>query len=437
MAAKVSMKTILGVAIVIIVIIAGLVYYYYATLPPPVGAPIKIGLIPPLTGPAARTGKELKDGVLFAYDELKAKGKIPVKIDGVSRDIEFIWIDSKSDPEEAVKAYEDAIVRGGADVLGWNWHSSVAMALYKISTKYGKVHFGDVGETQYLCAARLKAPEESKYWFKAWACPPLYGSLFAPALEDSMKAIGYTPRNRICTILVEDTDYGRGMGDALKEALEKYGWTVQYYDVFSLSPPETEFSPVILKYKTADASLVYLVATGLPSMNAFLKQSYEAKLKAFKGIFGIGWFSTEEWYPAVKEGSDYVLAMDSTPVITDEQRDWISRFKAKMGYEPSSVVAGFWGYDHFCMLVEGLNKAGSLDPEKLKRALLDIEYKGVFMTIKFTETPIPGKAHYMECIADADHFTFPLLQWKGGKYTVLWPTKYATAKLEVPPELKT
>jgi len=437
MAAKISRKTLLGVAIVIIVIIAGLVYYYFATLPPAAGAPIKIGLIPPLTGPAARTGKELKDGVLFAYDELKAKGKIPIKIDGVSRDIEFIWIDSKSDPEEAVKAYEDAIVRGGADILGWNWHSSVAMALYKISTKYGKIHFGDVGETQYLCEARLKAPEESKYWFKCWACPPFYGSLFAPAIEDSMKAIGYTPRNRIATLLVEDTDYGRGMGDALKDALEKNGWTVKYYDVFTLSPPETEFSPVILKYKTADASLVYLVATGLPSMNAFLKQSYEAKLKAFKGIFGIGWFSTEEWYPAVKEASDYVLSMDMSPVITDEQRAWVSRFKAKMGYEPSSVVAGFWGYDHFCMLVEGLNKAGTLNSEKLRRTLLDMEHKGVFMTIKISEAPVPGKAHYMEPIADADHFTFPLLQWKGGKYTVLWPTKYATAKLEVPPELKT
>jgi branched-chain amino acid transport system substrate-binding protein len=428
----------IGVAVLAIVIAAALAYYYFAVVmvPPPPAEPIKMGIVAPLTGPVARTGKELQDGIRFAYDDLKAEGKIPVEIDGVLRDIELVWIDSKSDPEEAVKAYEDAIVRLGVDVLGWNWHSSVAMALYKISTKYGKVHFGSVGETQFLCQARLEDPEASKYWFKSWACPPLYASLFAPAIEDVMKDIGYTPRNRIAALIVEETDYGRGMGDALKEALEEYGWTVVHYDVFSLSPPETEFTPLISKYKTADASLVYLVSTGLPSMNAFLKQAYEMKLKALKAVFGVGWFSPDEWYEPLKEASDYIVAMDTRPVMTDEQREWISRFEEKYGYEPSSIVAGFWGYDFFSMYVEGLNRAGTLDAEKLKRALLDMEYKGIFMTIKYAEEPIPGKAHYMEIIADREHFFLPLVQWKGGEYKILWPPEVATGKLEIPPELK-
>ena len=467
MRSKGALKTsYIAIAVIVIIVIAAIAIYFTtmpkptpttptpttlttptptpATTPTvtttPVGPPIKIAFIPPLTGPAARTGKEFKDAIEFTYAELKAKGKIPVLVDGKLRDIELIWLDSKSDPAEAVKAYEDAIVRLGVDILGWNWHSSVAMALYKISTKYGKIHFGDVGETQFLCYERIKNPAESKYWFKSWPCPPLYGSLFVPAFEEVIKDIGYTLRNKKVALIVEDTDYGRGMGDALKTAFEKYGWTVVYYDVFTLSPPETEFTPFISKYKDADVSLVYIVSTSLPSMNAFLKQAYEMKLKAFKGVFGIGWFSPDEWYPTLKEASDYVLSMDGCVALTKEQKDWLAKFKEKYGYEPSVVVSGYWAHDNFCMLIEGLWKAGTLNPDKLRDTLLEMDYRGLFMGIKFNkevETPGPtGTVHYMEVFVDKDHFFFPLLQWKGGKSVVIWPKEYATAKLEIPPELK-
>ena len=258
------MQSTLVIVVVILAAVGG-AYAYYSTLTPPpmatttasmstgtslvVGPPIKLALIPPLTGPAARTGKELQDGIMFTYNELKADGQIPVKVDGQLRDIQFMWLDSKSDPEESVKAYTDAIVSGGADILGWNWHSSVALAIYRISTKYGKIHFGDVGETQELSYAAAKDPNASRYWFKSWADPP-HTSLFAPALEDIMTAAHYTPKARMAALLLEDSDYGRSMADALKDALVAKGWTIQYYDVFSLSPPEGDFTPFISKYKT-------------------------------------------------------------------------------------------------------------------------------------------------------------------------------------------
>lgn len=436
-------RRLISIVIAVIVIVAAVVVsYYFLALRPtpapevvPTAPPIKIALIPPLTGPAARTGKELQDAIYFTYEELKAAGKIPVEVDGELRDLEFIWLDSKSDPEEAVKAYEDAIVRLGADILGWNWHSSVAMALFKISTRYGKIHWADVGESQYICYEREKNPEESKYWFKCWACPPYYASLFPQALEDAMKAVGYEPRNKRVALLVEDTDYGLGMADALKEAFEELGWTVVSIDRFTLSPPETEFGPIIMKYKTYDVSLVYQVSTGLPSMVAFLKQAHEAGLRAFKASFGVGFFSVDEWYPVLKEASDYVLSMDSVMFVTEEQKAWAEKFKEKYGYMPSPVVSAYWAHDLLCMLVEALHRAKTLNPEVLRRTLLDMKYKGLMMTIDIAEEPIPGKAHYMEVVAGLEGFYFPLVQWIEGEPVVLWPQDIATGKLEIPPEL--
>ena len=405
-----------------------------------VGPPIKIALIPPLTGPAAETGKELQDGIMFTYNQLKASGQIPVKVDGQLRDIQFVWLDSKSDPEEAVKAYTDAIVTQNVDMLGWNWHSSVALALYKISTKYGKIHFGDVGETQALSLARAQDPNASRYWFKSWADPPCYASLFAPAISDITKAAGYTPASNVAAILLEDSDYGRAMGDALKAALTQSGWNVQFYDVFSLSPPETDFTPFIGKYMSAKVSLVYQISTGLPQVVAFFKQLSDAKYTGLKASFGIGWATPSQWYPTLGSASDYILSMDSNAVTTPAEKAFITSFNQTYHYLPSAVVTGYWAHDLFSMLIAGINQAGTMKVETLRSTLLSMTFQGTFMNIKFTETPTGSSPSGcalgpMEVIASPTYFHFPLQEWMGGSPTAIWPTADASGTWKPPPAI--
>jgi branched-chain amino acid transport system substrate-binding protein len=447
-----------GIVVIVVVIIAaaaGIAYYATQTPSTPsmtettaassaatslvVGPPIKIALIPPLTGPAAETGKELQDGILFTYNQLKASGQIPVKVDGQLRDIQFIWLDSKSDPEEAVKAYTDAIVSQGADILGWNWHSSVALALYQISTKYGKIHFGDVGETQSLSLARVQDPNASRYWFKAWADPPCYASLFAPGLGNITQAAGYTPKSKVAALILEDSDYGRAMADALKTALTGYGWTVQFYDVFSLSPPESDFTPFIAKYMAANVGLVYQISTGLPSMVAFIKQLNDAGYKGLKASFGIGWFTPSQWYPTLGAASNYVLSMDSNAVSTPAEAQFIASFNQTYHYLPSAVVTGYWAHDLFSMLIAGLNQAGTLNSETLRSTLLSMTYQGIFMNIKFTENANPSSGCAlgpMEIIASPQYFHFPLQEWYNGTPTAIWSAADAAPGAKwIPPSI--
>ena len=452
------MQGIFVIVIVIIAAAAGLAYY--ATLPPPtpttpsmtatssmmsssglaVGPPIKLALIPPLTGPAAETGKELQDGIMFTYNQLKAAGQIPVKVDGQLRDFQFVWLDSKSDPEEAVKAYTDAIVTQNVDILGWNWHSSVALALYKISTKYGKIHFADVGETQELSYARAQDPNASRYWFKAWADPPCYASLFAPGLANITAAAGYTPSTKVAAILLEDSDYGRAMGDALKAALAQYGWNVEFYDVFSLSPPETDFTPFIAKYMSAKVSLVYQISTGLPQVVAFFKQLNDAGYMGLKASFGIGWATPSQWYPTLGSASNYILSMDSNAVTTPAEKQFITSFNQTYHYLPSAVVTGYWAHDLFSMLVAGLNQAGTMNVETLRTTLLSMTYQGIFMNIKFTENPTGASPSGcalgpMEVLASPQYFHFPLQEWINGTPTAIWPAADASGTWVPPPML--
>ena len=158
------------------------------------------------------------------------------------------------------------------------------------------------------------------------------------------------------------------------------------------------------------------------------------------GVFGPGFFPVKDWYPAVGEASDYMLSMDTRLVLTDEQRAWLNEFKEKYGYDCSPTIA-YWAQE-FAFLVEALNKAGTLDPEKLRETILSMDYKGLFGGIKYCDKLYcydeKGNliAHFQENLYGPDYFFFPLVQWKGGKPIVIWPKQYAQGKLEIPPTLK-
>ena len=114
------------------------------------GEPLKIGSKGPFTGPASRTGDEIKNGVAMALEDARAAGDLPLVIDGEQRDVEIVYIDSQSSPEKAVKAVTDAITREGVKFIANGWHSSVAMGLLDAEAPYHIVHLGHLGESQFI-----------------------------------------------------------------------------------------------------------------------------------------------------------------------------------------------------------------------------------------------------------------------------------------------
>ena len=82
---------------------------------------LKVGLMGPFTGPSAESGQNIKNSLLMRLDE--AGNKVG------DYKLEYIFIDSQSDPAKATNAYVEAIERKGMQVGLGGWHSSVAMAV--------------------------------------------------------------------------------------------------------------------------------------------------------------------------------------------------------------------------------------------------------------------------------------------------------------------
>ncbi len=395
--------------------------------------PLKIGSMGPFTGPASRTGDEIKNGVALALEDARAEGDLPLKIDGQQRDVEIVYIDSQSSPEKAVKAVTDAISRQGVQFICNGWHSSVAMAVTDAEAPFKIVHIGHLGESQYISEKINGDPQKYRGWFKGWPAPPKLAGLYGPPLQHFIESGAWQPKNMKAAILVEDTDFGRGWGDAIIDSLTKAGFEVLPYDVTSLE--ETEFTPLLTKYKAQQVSLVGMTSTGNVSASNFVKQFHQQQLPALLIAHGLGWFS--EWYELTGEASNYAVAIDSPQVIADFQQDWVKRYKDKFGIDPGIAASGIT-YDYMRMALKVLNKAGTLDFDTLINTIYAMPYKGVWNLYKFPKEANENALapNEVEVGPFMEGFFFPMVQLMDGKAKVIWPLEYAAAEFQAPPWLK-
>jgi branched-chain amino acid transport system substrate-binding protein len=395
--------------------------------------PVKIGVMGPFTGPAGRTGEGIQKGAQMAVEDARANGLLPLTIDGQQRDIELVYVDSQSSPEKAVKAVSDAVSRQGVQFMVSGWHSSVAMAVSEAEAPMKIVHIGHGGESQFICEKINKEPEKYRHWFKGWASPPIFAGLYGDPLKHFMDKGLWKPATMKAAVVVEDTDYGRGWGDALQSSLQKIGFDVLPYDVIPLD--ETEFTPLLAKYSAQRVSVVGMTVTGNVSASNFVKQFRDRQLPALLIGHGLTWFS--EWHELTGEASDYVVTMDSPRVIAPYQQEWVERYKKMYGEEPSLAPAGQQGYDYMMVGLKVLQNAGTLDYEKLIAAARAIDYQGIWQRYNFAEEKgenalCPGE---VQVGGFEEGFFFPLVQLMKGEAKILWPLKHAQAEFQTPPWL--
>ena len=397
------------------------------------GPVLRIGSVGPHTGPASRTGDEFKNGVALALEDAREAGELPLVIDGQTREVEIVWIDSESSPEKAVRAVTDAITRQGVEFIANGWHSSVAMAIIDAEVPYNIVHIGHLGETQYLSEKINTDPQKYRGYFKGWPAPPMLAGLYGPPLVHFIEAGLWQPANRRAAILVEDTDFGRGWGDAIIESLTETGFEVLPYDVTTLD--ESEFSPLLTKYKAQQVSLVGMTSTGNVSASNFVKQFRQQNVPALLIAHGLGWFG--EWHDLTGDASDYALAIDSPHAIAPWQEEWVDRYQEKFGMDPGIAASGVT-YDYMRMAIHVLNKAGTLDFETLVEAVYDTPYEGVWNKYVF-----PREANEFAMAPNEvqvgpfnEGFFFPMVQLMGGEANVIWPLEHAKSDFQAPPWLQ-
>ena len=387
----------------------------------------KLGILGPFTGPSARTGDEFKGAATMAFDRINWQiGEYK---------IEPVWIDSKSDPDKAVTAYEQAVQEGiQAGIL--NWHSSVAAACMEVAAKHSIPHIFGFGATELVNEKFESDPEKYGYWMnKGWPIPAKLSISYVQALEDAIAAGTWTPppSGKTFAVYVEDTAWGLDFADAIKSQLQKTGWSLISEEHFD--PNQSDFYGVLTALATLKPALIVGTSTAGPSMSAIIKQSREVGLQSLIIFDGVGWFG--EWHELVGDSSDYVL--DQIPGwATEEGKIFAEKFNARWGFAPSSSSGGL-AYDGTNLFIQvaqhALDEYGALSSETIYNWARENLQTGKW---SYTDGIVMNEYRYTpetlpDPVVGEDFYIFPVVQYIDGVAKIIYPPEWAEQKLTAKP----
>jgi branched-chain amino acid transport system substrate-binding protein len=389
---------------------------------------LKFGVLGPFTGPSAKTGAEFKGSVTMALE------KVNYKVGDYK--LEPVWVDSQSDPAKTVSAYAEAAERIGIQAGILNWHSSTAVAAMDVAAQYKVPHMFGFGATEVVNTKWKGDPEKYGYWGgKGWPIPAKLMAGYAETIDNAIKNGDFKPKAKVIAIACEDTDWGHSAGDAVAGEFEKKGWTVASKDYFPIT--QTDFYPMLGSYKKKDVAVIFSTSTAAPVTSAFIKQTREVGLKSLIIIDGLGW--SGDWYKMAGAASDGVL--DMIPQLTTEDaKKWAKDFEKKYGMMPSPSSGGL-SYDGTNLFLKILNrtfeKYGKLDKETIYKVMSEEVYTGKLTYSKADGAIIMNEYRYtMDTMPDAvvarDGYFFPVIQYTGGKGSIVYPEDWAEAKFVAP-----
>ena len=336
-------------------------------------APIKIGVIEPLSGPVAASGNYVRMGAEIARDWANARGGVN------GRKIELQIEDNKSDPKEAASAAEKLIVRDKVPAIMGAWGSSMTLAAMPKLEEYGVPM---VVETSSAASVTKRG---NPWVFRI--SPP--SEMEALGLEQYVDKLGV----KKVDFLAVNTDWGRGSIQAFGDMLRKKGVQVGVAEFMEQSA--TDMNAQLTKIKQTGGDTLFLT-TAVEQITLVLKQGQEQRL-ARKIVTTGGSSSPTQLIKqagAAAEGSYHIVffmpwfpeAMPDGRLAKAFVDEWTKR-----GNPFEGLTEGFRGHDGIATIVEAVRLAGRDEPKAIQEALWKVSITGVNGPIKFEKDGPAGK----------------------------------------------
>lgn len=364
-------------------------------------------------------GSAMINGAQIAAEEINAKGGI------LGRQIKLLSADTESNPEKGITALKRLVEKDKVHILMGAGMSGVLLAQMDFLDQYNII-FMNTGASSPLIAKKVAQNyEKYKYQFRT----PFNAMALAKAVcEDE---IGYFLKlgYKKFAVLAEDAAWNRGLVGYLKKSIQKLGGTVT--TVVTYDTNTIDFAPIFSKIASSGAEFAITLLAHTDTITLF-KQWYEMKAPFRMGGFNNPGMFAEYWKRTggacifeVNVGMGAVLRA----AITNKTIPFFDKYVKKFGSAPHGC-AGLT-YDGMYIIADAARRANSIETGALIKALEETNYIGTLGRIVFDKKTHDPKYGLVEYIP------FLITQWQeGGKFVVLWPERFATAKFVNPPWLK-
>ncbi len=377
-------------------------------------------------------GHEGQKAAQLAIEEINAKGGVKVGNEKMLFKLEALDI-RDGEPgvpvSEALLGIEKLILdkKIYAAVVG-NFRSEALLAAMDIYSKYKVINIGTIAMTPKFQEKILSDKEKYKYSFRG-ALDSKYASGY---VQSSMKFLNKEFGYNKVYIATQDVLWANAIGSLMEKWFKDNGWTVAAFDKYPVGA--TDFSAGLMKAKSAGVQVIMAIFD-MPTSGILVKQWKSMKVpalltgfispltgsKAWKtfgqdiegvleSVWEIGYFPIKAYPPSVKFSAAYV-------------KRWKEDIQSGHGAAPA--------YDTVYILANAIEKAGTLDSEKVVKAIEETDMAGVVGRIKF------DNGHQLIFGDDPKQTACGgVFQWRKGKMLLVWPESIASDKIQKPAWMK-
>lgn len=338
---------------------------------PALAQTIKVGAAVALTGRFSKEGKLVHDGYKLWLDEVNKQG---INVGGRRMKVDMVFYDDESEPQTAAKLTEKLITEDKARFILGPFSSPITQQTSVIGEKYRIITIAPQANSDPIYERGFK------YVFSV--LPPAT-SYFRAVLEMGTKL---TPRPRTLAILAGNQAFTLLAAQGTERLGKAMGYEVVYHD--KAPAPATDLSPFLTQIKAKNPDMV-IVASFFQEALLGTKQAKELKLCPKVLAFSVG-PEIPDYAKNLGKDAEYVVGnawwlpnMGWKGPDWGSSQDYGKRVKDKYGYEAGYHVASGTAAGH--LLQMAIEKAGSLETDKVRAALLAMDVENFWGPTKWNE----------------------------------------------------
>jgi branched-chain amino acid transport system substrate-binding protein len=336
-------------------------------------ADIVLGASVQLTGPVANTGRYYKDAYEFAIDQINQKGG--VKVGNERWKLALKIYDNQSDVSLSVRQYTQLATQDKVNLLLGPFASNFVLADSAISEKYKIPMVQGGGASNEIFSRGFK------YVFGTLsAASDYFGSTIKMLTQLSPK-----PEN-VALLYADDSfdvSVAKGTRPLLKQASLKLVLDERY------TTNATDFNSLLSQIRNAHIDAVLVAGHETEILN-FVRQAKSLSVSPKMYSFTVG-VPSADFRKALEQDANFAFGMTAWLPSASLKDKWFGdaesfakAYKAKYGYEPDYHAAS--GVSDVEAIVEAIEAAGTVEPQKVRDALAKLNFQSLYGTIAFSES---------------------------------------------------
>jgi len=326
-------------------------------------APVKLGVLHPVTGALSYSGQQGRLGATMAISEINAAGGIK-SLGGAM--IDPMLGDAQSTPEGGTSEVEKMNSAGVSCIVG-GYASSICLATTQAAARYDLPYVVDVGVADSIVSRGLK---------NTFRFGPGFGVIAKTAL-DNLVAIndGAGKPAKTVVIVHEDSLFGSGLAKLLNAQLPPKGF--QVLDTIPHPTPTRDFNTIALKIKAANPDIV--IPANYYNEYVLLARTMlqqHVRPKAIYSILG-GAASSYKFVKEFPDAAKYIMDCNHwfNP-LSDKAQALKKQVEAKGQFFTYEV---YLNYSCVGLIADALERAASADRAKVTAALDSSTWSGHIM----------------------------------------------------------